>query len=165
MLLLSVISIIPTNVSGEYIENIDIPSEVKEGETFTASFDASYFMTCEVYASLCLCDSAGNLIKNKDGYIIPVECSKDKFVISETPMKRNVKCEIKDQSQGMYKLAIGIYEADTDELLPSLAEHTPAFELVEGEKDDNSDSSSCMSSIIIVIPVIIGLMILVRRKN
>jgi hypothetical protein len=159
VLFLSLIAIMPSNVSGEYIE---IPSKVELDEDFTVSFDASYMASGEVYATIGLCDIDGNSIKDKDGYVIGVHWVKDYFVIGETPIKRDVNCIIKNQPEGTYKLKIVIYDKSSDESYPGMAKYTQTFELVE--KEDSSSSSSCNSSVLLVIPLIIGLMIVIRKR-
>ena len=159
---LLIMILLPTNVRGDYIENINIPTEVEEGESFTVSFDASYFVSGEVYTEIGLCDLEGNQIKDDDGYAIGVHWMKEKFIIGETPIKRNVKCQVDDQPEGTYKLVIAIRDANTNEQLMGTTTYTQSFELIK--KSDSGSSSSCSSIYGVSMIGIIGL-IVVKKKQ
>ena len=161
MLLFLALMIIPMGVRADYIENITIPSKVKEGDTFIVSFDASYIVSGEVYVKIGLCDEDNVQIKDDDGYAIGVHLKEDKFIISEEPIRRNVDCVIRDQPEGTYKVGIVIYDASTNERLWGVQAYSDTFELTKDSKSGSDDS--CSDIYLIIIPTIIGVTIVLKR--
>lgn len=159
--ILLIMILLPTSTRGDYVENIYLPAEVDEGETFTVTFDASYFVSGEVYAKIALMDTNNNQLQNADGYGIGVHLAETKFLISETPLERNVNCVIRDQQAGKYTLAVAIYDASTDEQLYGTTSYSLTFTL--NEKSDSDSSSSCSSIYGVIMILSMGLIVTRKR--
>lgn len=166
------------SAEGLFIDNIEMPIEIKNGDKFTVEFDASYIETGEVYARIGLCDLDGELIRDKDGYPIVASLQDNYFFIMDDPIHRSMECQIKGQELGKYKLFIAIYDANTGDTLYGASTWTQPFTLVsksnpeeveeEPTEVDTTLVAACcvfLAVIIIGVAVIVAVIIAKRSKR
>lgn len=170
------IEIIPLNAKGNFINNINIPSEIEPGKKFNFKFDAIYNKIETVYAYIGLCDTEGSVITDDKGLAIILSEERYIFYVTEKVISHSISCKIpKDIEQGTYKLGLAVYDSETDDAIIDLSSFTNEIIVkkkvsspseVTSESGGNSLSTLiCYSIMIIFIIVVVVIIVILILDN